>query len=522
MLFLFLSSALPLFAQEHTPGSSVMPGPSQVVARFAGGEITGASLEEYILSLPVPQRRPAGAEDLAAWQRRMTERLLVEDLLIRDASRSGAFRNPAFRNSWQRTRLRILADAMLARASAEMTVIRPEDVEAYYRENQQQFERKDAILTRHIFLRSGNTPGEREKQRKRLEEIRKEIAAGADFAEMAKQYSDSENAADGGLLPWQRRGTLNPDYEAAAWKLQPGELSPVVETGWGFHLILMEDRQEGGVAPLSEVVPRIEEELKARSLREAENDLISDLAAQMGLDSATPVIQARQSGKDEILAEAAVRLGLDERPEVREELRNRRRRMAAEAARSRYLADWAETVPDEDLRAFYEEREGHYRTPVEFDLFVVEFEFEEGIPQMETKIRAEECSNLMKSGRVAEATGMAGARSFRLEGMTPQNLVRRSSRELVQEVRDLEPGEVSDPVRHATYKPELLRYEPVGYWVVRLEAVKGSEQRPFEDVRERVLQDYVSRHRDEFNEEIRKRLFGKYNAEVLVGTGGPE
>jgi len=62
----------------------------------------------------------------------------------------------------------------------------------------------------------------------------------------------------------------------------------------------------------------------------------------------------------------------------------------------------------------------------------------------------------------------------------------------------------------------------VGYRVVRLEGVNGSERRPFAEVRERVLQDYVSRHRDEFNEDTRKRLFGEYNAEVLIGRGRPE
>lgn len=507
----------PAVGQESDPPESVMPEPSQVIARFAGGEITGASLEEYILSLPVPQRRPSDAEDLVSWQRRVTERLVLDDLFVVDAKTSGLFETDSFRRSWQRARRRILAEAMLAQASAEMPVIGPEEVEAYYQEHQDRFRRNEAILTRHIFLRGEEGSPEREKQRKQLEKIRDEITAGADFAEMAKRFSDSENASEGGLLPWQRRATLHPAYEEAAWKLGPGELSPIVETEWGYHLIQMEDRQEEGIAPLSEVAARIEQQLKAEALRKAEEDLIADLAAQMGLESATPVIQARRTGKDEILAQAALRKGLDQSAEVESQLRNQWRRMGVEAARSHHLNAWARTIDEEDLRLFYAEREGHYQTPLEFDLFVVEVLFQDGVPQMETKLAAEKCSSLMKAGRVDEATNRPGVRAFHLEKVTPQALVRHSSRSLVQEIRDLAPGDVSQPLRYEKYNPQLLRYEPLGYWIVRADNVISPRKRPYEAVRDRVRRDYVSRHQATFNEELKKRLFEEFHVEILIG-----
>jgi len=80
--------------------------------------------------------------------------------------------------------------------------------------------------------------------RARLEKIRAEIAAGADFAVMAKKYSeDYASAQEGGSLDWQNRGNLVPEYEAEVFRIKTGELSRVIESQFGFHLILLKERR---------------------------------------------------------------------------------------------------------------------------------------------------------------------------------------------------------------------------------------------------------------------------------------
>ena len=78
-----------------------------------------------------------------------------------------------------------------------------------------------------------------------MEEIRKDILAGADFGIMAETYSmDPGSARTGGELPgWYKRGELAPEYEAAIFKLKPGELSEPVETQFGFHIIQLMERR---------------------------------------------------------------------------------------------------------------------------------------------------------------------------------------------------------------------------------------------------------------------------------------
>jgi peptidyl-prolyl cis-trans isomerase SurA len=80
--------------------------------------------------------------------------------------------------------------------------------------------------------------------REKLTQIRDEIEAGADFAEMAKQYSDDPTAEIGGELGWFGPGDLVLEFENAAKRLQPGQLSGIVRTPYGFHLIDVEEKRD--------------------------------------------------------------------------------------------------------------------------------------------------------------------------------------------------------------------------------------------------------------------------------------
>ncbi|TAE08436.1 MAG: peptidylprolyl isomerase [Bacteroidetes bacterium] len=80
--------------------------------------------------------------------------------------------------------------------------------------------------------------------RERLEKMRADIVAGANFAEMAKKHSeDYVSAQDGGSLGWQVRGNLVPEYEAEVFRIKAGELSKVIESQFGFHLILLQEKR---------------------------------------------------------------------------------------------------------------------------------------------------------------------------------------------------------------------------------------------------------------------------------------
>jgi peptidyl-prolyl cis-trans isomerase SurA len=100
---------------------------------------------------------------------------------------------------------------------------------------------------RHILLKTSEVVSEDEAQR-RLEGLRERIAAGADFAELARLNSEDGTAALGGDLGWVYPGDTVPEFERAMAALKPGEMSGVVRTPFGFHLIRVEERRAADVS----------------------------------------------------------------------------------------------------------------------------------------------------------------------------------------------------------------------------------------------------------------------------------
>ena len=94
---------------------------------------------------------------------------------------------------------------------------------------------------------------EKKKARKKAEKIRKEILGGKDFAEMAKKYSDCNSASGGGGLGYKQKGYMPEEFDKVAFALKKVEVSSVVETKFGFHLIKVSEKTPEGIAPYHEV-----------------------------------------------------------------------------------------------------------------------------------------------------------------------------------------------------------------------------------------------------------------------------
>lgn len=143
--------------------------------------------------------------------------------------------------------------------------IKPEEIDEFYRLNEDRFMQGKRVRARHILIEAKGEKGGKteENARGRAEEIRKRIEEGEDFSQLAQELSqDAASSSKGGDLGYFERGQMVKDFEEAAFSLKPGELSPVVRTPRGFHIIKVEDLQEERLKPLEKVRDVIEEELK--------------------------------------------------------------------------------------------------------------------------------------------------------------------------------------------------------------------------------------------------------------------
>lgn len=175
-----------------------------------------------------------------------------------------------------------LLDQKLANAKA----VTPEDAETYYRENQDQFQIPEQVQASHILLgtKPEDIPEAKEAKRQQLAELKIEIDNGADFAAMAGEHSDCPSKSRGGDLGMFTREKMVKPFSDAAFTMEVGQVSDVVETQFGYHLIKVTSKQAPGTRPLEEVQPGVESFLDRQNKEAAFNAYMESLRGAAELD----------------------------------------------------------------------------------------------------------------------------------------------------------------------------------------------------------------------------------------------
>jgi peptidyl-prolyl cis-trans isomerase D len=157
--------------------------------------------------------------------------------------------------------------------SAKVMWVRGEDIpapeiseaelRAYYDRNLNRYQVEERILASHIlFMTMDKSEEEIQQIEAQAKEVLGKVRAGGDFAELAKQYSgDPGNKDQGGDLGWVVRGQMVPNFEQASFALQPGEVSDLVKTEYGFHIIKAHQRDRAHMQSFDEVKDQIRQEI---------------------------------------------------------------------------------------------------------------------------------------------------------------------------------------------------------------------------------------------------------------------
>jgi peptidyl-prolyl cis-trans isomerase D len=192
----------------------------------------------------------------------------------------------------EKRRVRFLhVDAEALRPSMTVT---PAEVEARYKQNVQVYTTPEQVRASHILFKTEGKDAAA--VRKRAEDVLAKLKGGADFAAMSTQYSEDEVAkSQGGDLDFFGRGAMAKEFEDAAWALKTGELSGIVETQFGLHIIKLTDRRAGATRPLDEVRAQIEDQLRWEKAQ-AEAQRVADQIAPEIDDPADLDTVARSRG----------------------------------------------------------------------------------------------------------------------------------------------------------------------------------------------------------------------------------
>jgi peptidyl-prolyl cis-trans isomerase SurA len=153
---------------------------------------------------------------------------------------------------------KIIVQAMRSREAKAEPMISPGQVESYYRQRIQDWTTNTEVKLRMIKI----VPGEEaEKKRKMAQEIRDKLVRGADFADLARVYSEDSTQDKGGDWGWIKRGDLNPEMERVVFNLSKGKVSEIIELNQNYYIMLAEEKKGGISKPLKEVRPEIERQL---------------------------------------------------------------------------------------------------------------------------------------------------------------------------------------------------------------------------------------------------------------------
>jgi peptidyl-prolyl cis-trans isomerase C len=161
--------------------------------------------------------------------------------------------------------------------------IQPQDVSAFYEQNPDKFKQGERVRASHILIRTPENADPKTKQdaRAKAADVLKQVKAGKDFGELAKNYSqDPGSAVNGGDLGYFAQDQMVGPFEQAAFALKPGETSDVVETPFGFHIIKVADKQAPRTVPLDEVKPQIEAFLQNQQRQQKTEAFINSLKAK--------------------------------------------------------------------------------------------------------------------------------------------------------------------------------------------------------------------------------------------------
>jgi len=192
-------------------------------------------------------------------------------LLASEGTKAGLQNDPEVINQLNLMRENLVATAELKKIDSGITVTDAE-VQKAYADGAKQYEQ---VKARHILIAPKGSaaaqPGKKEltdaEAKAKAEDLRKQIVGGASFDELAKKESDDVGSgARGGDLGSFSRGQMVPEFEQAAFNAKVGDVTPVVKTQFGYHIIKVEAHDS---APLEQVRPAIEKELKQTKLHAA-------------------------------------------------------------------------------------------------------------------------------------------------------------------------------------------------------------------------------------------------------------
>ena len=244
--------------------------PDRILAQVAGQPIMESDLEEALLSMGQRAQSYTNPQGRAI----LLDQIIARRLFLMDAQKNLMEREPAFKEQLKQVKDDMLTNYAIQK-SVERVRVSDDEVKKFYEENPDQFEAGLTFNASHILVDSEEEAAE----------IRAKIASGElDFADAARSYSSCPSKAQGGDLGDFGHGQMVPEFEEACAAMEPGELSNPVQTQFGWHVIRLNKKEEGGKMAFNDVKDEIRQALLGEKQQAAYQSRINQLKILFPVD----------------------------------------------------------------------------------------------------------------------------------------------------------------------------------------------------------------------------------------------
>jgi peptidyl-prolyl cis-trans isomerase C len=298
------SIALLVFAKEKQR-------PEDIVAVVNGSGITRADFDgemNRIRQSLIRVGKPPGDSELSRIRNDALENLIDRELLYQESQKKGIkvdeatvkvqlrklkerFPNEAeFQNMLSRSKLSegdIKSDLRRSMAVKKFVdeqfvpkaTVSEKEIKAFYDGNPNRFKQPEQVRASHILIKIDPRGNESQKAeaRKKIEKVRQKVQKGADFAVLAKEFSQCPSSSKGGDLGYFGRKKMAKPFEQAAFALKPGEVSGIVETKFGYHLIKVTDKKPETTIPYEDIKVKLGQILKGEKVRQEARKYVEKL-----------------------------------------------------------------------------------------------------------------------------------------------------------------------------------------------------------------------------------------------------
>jgi len=392
------------------------------------------------------------------------------------------------------------------------------EIQQYYNQHQKDYQVDDQVKVRHILIKvDGNDPKADAAAKAKAQGILDQLHHGGNFADLAKKNSDDPGSKDqGGELGFLKHGATVPEFDQAAFSLQPGQISGLVKSKFGYHIIEVEEKQTAHTRPLSEVKTTIQASLTRQKEGQQEQSFAQQLAAEAQKNgmAATAAAHHLQLVTTDFLSQASVIPGLPDGSKLLAEAFTAKKAAAPQVSTT---GEGYAIFQVEDIQA------AHAPTFADYKSHILDDYRQEQLPQLLAR-KTNELDNLAKTEDLAKAAKETGAtlKSSDLVGRDAQVPDVGALASAAPQLFDLSVGQLSAPIntgRSGIVAKITDKQEPTGDEIAK--NFEQTKETLLEQRREEMFAVFITTLQQKYEKEGRIRMNRKAQPPSQLGGRSP-